>query len=185
MEIIIYPIIIVVFAIWQIFPLVGFWIYAIVLSIYLLFTIPPMFTARKYFEPVKDRILERLTHEEYDFLKKHALYYMYPFGARTFSGIASMLQLLGIVFGIVFLIRKYWFYGFISLLNYPMFAFIAPMLNKPFFLTEAMRNNSNNPYIIREVQLSQRVAKFIEHEWRDVIEKVKLERQKKDATYED
>ena len=185
MEIFAYPIILITFAIWQIFPTGGFWIYAVFFVLYLLFTIPPLFTAKQYFEPIKDKLLTRLSYEEYDFLKRHALYYMYPSGARSFSSVDSFLQLLGIIFGVVFLIRKFWLYGIICIINYPLFAFIAPLLNKPFYLADAMRSGTSNPHILKESQLAQKVGDFMQNDWRDFVEEIKREKEKKDASYED
>lgn len=185
MEIILYPIIIVIYAIWQIFPHVGFWIYLIFIMFYLFFSVTPILTAGKTFDPIKTELLTKLSREEYDFLRRHAVYYMYPFGAKSFSAIASFLQLLGIIFGVVFLIRQYWFYGVFSLLNYPIFAFIAPMLNKPFFLSEAMRSGNVNPIIMQEAVLAQRVGEFMEKEWRPFIQELKVAREVKDASYKD
>ncbi len=185
MEIFLYPIILVIYAIWQIFPSVGFWIYLIFIVFYLFFALAPTLTAGKTFEPIKTELLTKLSRDEYDFLRRHAVYYMYPFGARSFSAIASFLQLLGIIFGIVFLIRHYWFYGIISILNYPIFAFIAPMLNKPFFLSEAMRSGNMNPIIMKEAMLAQRVGEFMQNEWSSFIKELKIAREAKDASYKD
>ena len=185
MEIFLYPIILIIFAIWQIFPRVGFWLYLFFFIIYLFFSVAPILTAGKTFEPIKTELLTRLSQEEYDFLHRHAVYYLYPFGARSFSAVASFLQLLGLIFGIVFLIRQYWFYGVICLLNYPIFAFIAPMLNKPFFLSEAMRSGNINPIIMQEAMLAQRVGEFMQKEWASFIKEVKIAREEKDASYKD
>jgi len=90
----------------------------------------PIFIARRYFMSIKGELLTRLTPEEYFFLKQHAIRSMYPFGAKHFSNVCVFLQIAGVIFGAAFLVRQYWFYGALCILDYPIFGLVKYLLKK-------------------------------------------------------
>ena len=171
MEILYYLFFLIIFILWQIFPSIFLWVYLFFILLFLFFTVMPLVTAGKYFEPFKDKILKTLTEKEYNFLKKNAIYYFYPFGARSFSATCSFLYLSGAIFAIVFLIRGLWVHAIISALNILVFPPLAFFINRAFFLFDSIQHGKANLEILDEAQMAEKLNSFMLNQWPKITEK--------------
>jgi hypothetical protein len=130
------PLFLILAVLWAGFPKWGMWPFLALESLVLLFIAGGLPRARAVVDSLRKDLSPLLENDEWDYLRKHALLFVWPWTARSLSGMMSFLSLLCVGVGIILLIRREWIGMAICVLNYFALASLARFLCPVQFVAE-------------------------------------------------
>jgi len=125
------PIFAVLGVLWVVFPRWGMWCFLVFEALVVLWPLAVLRHARAAVVSLHQKHPDRLTDDEWAYLRKHALLFVYPYTTRSLSGTISFVTLLSIGIAVGLLFRREWIGMGVCAANYVLLApfakFLCPM----------------------------------------------------------
>jgi hypothetical protein len=135
------PLFVVLALVWCVFPAWGIWPFIGLEVLTLLWPLTALPQARRAAQALQERAPGALADDEWAYLRRHALLFIWPMTTRSLSGTVSAIQLLGIPVGLVLLIRRAWMGVAVCLVNYLFLGFVAKLLCPMQFVADGYRKD--------------------------------------------
>lgn len=143
---------IILYLIWNFWEY-GVYVYFSFLIFIVIYLLWSFISARKMLKD-ENELAKEISPEAIKLLKKHALFFLFPITCRQISGLISFVQISGIIFGIIFLIRAKYIFSVLSFLQYSL-GFLAFKLNPVHYINDAFIKNpakwANEKKILDEI----------------------------------
>ena len=125
------PVFAVLGALWIVFPGWGMWFFLVFEALVILWPLSALGQARAVVASLHQEHSQRLTDDEWTYLRKYALLFLHPLTTRSLSGTISFVTLLSIGIAVGLLIRREWIGIGVCAANYmllaPLAKFLCPM----------------------------------------------------------
>ena len=104
--------------------------------------------------------LDSFNDQEKVVLKKYPLFFQYTFAARSTSGVASGIYLLGIILAIYLFWNQMWIYGSLVLINSLLSMSIQSKLNPQHFLHDAVEKRNKTEFYDEMMAVDSAIKKI-------------------------
>ncbi len=128
---------------WCVFPAWGLWPFLGVELLVIWIALGPRGKARRVVDHLQSESPDALAADEWAFMRKYALYFLYPYTARSLSGSMSFTSLLTLGIAVVLLVRQSWLGVAVCVPNY--FFVFAPLANSLCPVTFIVSGYQKNP----------------------------------------
>lgn len=103
---------------WCVYPAWGLWPFLGVELLVIWVVLSPRGEARRAVDRLQSESLDAIAPDEWAFMRKYALYFIYPYTARSLSSSMSFASLLTLVIAVVLLVRQSWLGVAVCAANY-------------------------------------------------------------------